>query len=133
MRTLTFILLALLISGTACTQTAGSQTAEGNGPTLSVEEFQAAITKGEALLVDVRTAPEYNSGHIPGSVNVDWTAHDYEARFAGLDPQRPLLIYCAVGGRSDQARAYLQGKGYTVQELDEGIAAWKQAGLPLER
>jgi rhodanese-related sulfurtransferase len=42
-------------------------------------------------------------------------------------------LYCAIGGRSDQAREYLQAKGYKAHDLEDGIAAWKEAGLPVER
>jgi phage shock protein E len=101
--------------------------------TLDIKEFLAAVEKAEGVLVDVRTPREYASGHIPGSINIDWTAADYEQKMAILDPKRPVLLYCAIGGRSDQAREYLQAKGYKAHDLEDGIAAWKEAGLPVER
>ena len=87
----------------------------------------------DILLIDVRTPREYAAGHIPGSVNIDWTAPDHEAKFTGLDPDRPLLLYCAVGGRSDQARVFLEEKGFRAQHLDGGIDAWKEAGFEVEK
>ena len=100
---------------------------------LEAAEFQAAIENGKALLIDVRTPREFAAGHIPGSVNIDWTAPDYEAQFAKLDPNRPVLLYCAMGGRSDQAREYLSSKGYHAQQLEGGIKAWEEAGNPVEK
>lgn len=96
-------------------------------------EFQQAMSAGDALLIDVRTEREYASGHIPGSINLDWTATDYEAEFGALDKKTPLLLYCHGGGRSDQAKEYLEGKGYDVKHLVEGYMSWKEAGLPTTR
>lgn len=131
-----YLIVAMMLPITGCSQnpstTGGSELLQQQ-QILAPAEFQVAIDNGNAVLVDVRTPQEYASGHIPGSINLDWTAPDYEQRFAGLDRERPVLVYCAIGGRSDQARAYLQEKGYQVIELEDGIASWKKAGLPLER
>ncbi|MCB9183729.1 MAG: rhodanese-like domain-containing protein [Flavobacteriales bacterium] len=97
---------------------------------LTPAQFKEAIAKGDAVLVDVRTPTEYASGHIDGSINVDWTAKEYEAAFAQLDPKKPVLLYCHGGGRSEQALEYLESKGYKARHLGGGITAWKKAGLP---
>lgn len=98
---------------------------------LTPKTFEEAIAKGDAVLVDVRTPAEYGSGHIDGSINVDWTGKDYETAFAKLDPNKPVLLYCHGGGRSEQALEYLESKGYKARHLGGGITAWKQAGLPV--
>lgn len=118
MRTLAMIMSAAL------TITAVAQTE------LTPAEFEAAIAKGDAVLVDVRTPSEYASGHLEGSVNIDWTAKEYEAAFGELDPKKPVLLYCHGGGRSEQALEYLEGKGFRARHLGGGITAWKKAGLP---
>ncbi len=130
-------MIAILFTVFSCAFAIGQGTAAVPKPklaaTLTLEEFRRELARGEAILVDVRTPREYASGHIPGSINLDWTARNYEELFAGLDPAKPLLLYCAVGGRSDQAREYLQARGYMVHDLEDGIGAWKDAGSPLER
>lgn len=98
---------------------------------MDASSFNASIEKGEARLIDVRTPAEFASGHIKGAENMDWTAADYEKKFATLDAARPVLLYCASGGRSDQAKEYLEGKGFKVAHLVDGIAGWKKAGLPV--
>jgi rhodanese-related sulfurtransferase len=125
------LLAAMVLSLTACTQTKSPE--HSTKSTLTVQEFNEALKNDDVLLVDVRTPQEYSSGHIPGSINVDWTGNDYEAQFAELDTTKHLLLYCAIGGRSDQAREYLEGKGYRVQDLEDGIKAWKEAGMPVEK
>ncbi len=121
---------SITILALACSTAVSAQT---DGRELAPEAFQSAIAEGKAVLVDVRTPAEYASGHIAGSVNIDWSAKDYEAGFSQLDPNKPVLLYCLGGGRSEQAMEYLEGKGYSAAHLQGGISAWKKAGLPTER
>lgn len=104
-----------------------------NGTELDPVAFKAAIAEGTAILVDVRTPKEHASGHLEGSVNIDWTAKDYEAAFAKLDPKTPVLLYCHGGGRSEQALEYLLGKGFNARHLKGGYVAWKEAGYTVVR
>jgi rhodanese-related sulfurtransferase len=134
---LILLVLAAITTTTACDDTGQRSSNEAPSAqlaktTLDAHAFRAAIEMG-AILVDVRMPGEFASGHIPGSINLDWTARNHEALFAQLDRARSVLLYCASGGRSDQARDYLVARGYKVQHLDEGIAAWKEAGYPIER
>jgi rhodanese-related sulfurtransferase len=110
----------------------GPQVTEQASGDLDPLAFKAEIDRGGARLIDVRTPREYAAGHIPGSENIDWTSPDFEAAFARLDPATPVLLYCLVGGRSEQAKEYLAGKGFRVKHLAEGYSAWKKAGLPVE-
>ncbi len=102
-------------------------------PELGPDEFKAAIDSPGVQLIDVRTPNEYAAGHIPGSINIDWTAPDYETTFVKLDADRPVLLYCAMGGRSEQALEYLTSKGYKVQHLEGGFNAWKEGGGAVEK
>ncbi|MGB2711614.1 MAG: rhodanese-like domain-containing protein, partial [Conexibacter sp.] len=56
---------------------------------------------------------------------------ELSARAEELDAARPLLVYCHSGSRSAMAAAALRGAGYDAHNLDGGIVAWKQAGLPV--
>ncbi len=135
-----FAILALTAL-TACSQGGTQQskagtatgTAEQAPEALDAKSFQEAIGQGKALLVDVRTPAEYASGHLEGSLNVDWTGPNYEAEFAKLPKDQPLLLYCRSGGRSGQALEYLKSKGYQVQHMDGGIGAWMNADLPVTK
>lgn len=130
-----------ILALTACSQAATDQPAkvgteqatEQTTVNLTPQAFKQAVDKQEALLVDVRTPAEYASGHLAGSINVDWTASGYEAEFAKLPKDKPLLLYCRSGGRSGQALEYLQAKGYQVQHMEGGIGAWMNAGLPVTK
>ncbi|MCB0765424.1 MAG: rhodanese-like domain-containing protein [Flavobacteriales bacterium] len=128
MRPSIFLFAILTFALHACAQSAQHVKRD-----LDPKEFQQAIEEGDAMLIDVRTDREYASGHIPGSVNIDWTAPDYETKFGALDKERPVLLYCHGGGRSDQAKEYLEANGFDVKHLAEGFVAWKGAGLPTTR
>ncbi len=122
--------LVLITAGCSNAQT-GSGPEVKNATDIEASAFNTRIAKGDAHLIDVRTAAEFASGHIQGAENIDWTAAEYEKNFAKLDPKEPVLVYCATGGRSDQAKEYLMEKGFTVVQLLDGIAGWKKAGFPV--
>ena len=83
-------------------------------------------------LVDVRTPQEWGTGHIEGASHIDWFDDDFKERVAKLDKTRPVRLYCAAGGRSEEARELLREMGFKdVKDLDGGMSAWKKAGAPV--
>ncbi|MCK6543206.1 thioredoxin domain-containing protein [bacterium] len=104
-----------------------------NAAFLSTSAFADSIKKSpDALLIDVRTRKEYLSGHIPGAENINWANMGlFEYRADRWDPEKPILLYCSVGGRSTGARRGLIKKGFKrVYELDGGFISWRAAGYP---
>lgn len=87
-------------------------------------EFAKSIADGKTQIVDVRTAAEYKSGHIPGAVNMDVKGADFDTKSASLDKSRPVAVYCRSGARSKTAARKLAENGYQVIELDRGITNW---------
>lgn len=87
------------------------------------------------LVVDVRTIEEYAEGRLPGSRRIELGR--LEAALDGgelPEPTAPLLVYCRSGRRSAQAAALLAERGHTqVYDLEGGITAWTEAGLPVAR
>ncbi len=78
------------------------------------------------VIVDVRERSEYCPGHIPGASNYPWNSGVFQARWAELSPDAPILSVCGSGGRSNQAAAFLDGKGYArVYDMLGGMSAWK--------
>lgn len=76
-----------------------------------------------AILLDVRTSQEYQSGHIPGSTNIPLQTIDKISSVA-KDKAVPLYVYCHSGARSRQAAGALQRMGYTNVTNIGGIAAY---------
>jgi rhodanese-related sulfurtransferase/rubrerythrin len=81
-------------------------------------------TRADAfMLLDVRQPEEYESEHLPGAKLVPLS--ELGARLSELDPEKPTIVYCAIGGRSRVASQVLAGKGFKeVFNLSGGIKAW---------
>ena len=94
---------------------------------MNVDEAKKFITRhpeGAYTLLDVRQPGEYEGEHIPGAKLVPLPALKDGLR--QLDSQKPVLVYCAVGGRSLAAAQLLSGFGFQeVYNLQGGIKAWQ--------
>ena len=73
----------------------------------------------EAVLIDVRTPSEFETGHIPGAVNVPLAS--LRGRLAQLDRAKSFYIYCKVGLRSYLAYRILVQNGFKAATLAGGI------------
>lgn len=107
--------------------------AEKNTETLlSAKDFESKFKATEsAILLDVRTPEEIAGGKIAGAQNIVWD-DSFADNLSTLE-HKPIFVYCGSGIRSAKAAAVLREKGYTeVFELDGGIKAWKEAGMPVE-
>lgn len=100
---------------------------------LSVAEFEKRINTQQQLL-DVRTAKEFQSGHLKNALQADWLKKaEFADRVKYLDKSKPVLVYCASGIRSGAAAKWLHENGFTnVQNLSGGITAWKMDGKPVD-
>lgn len=97
---------------------------------LSPRDVQAALSAGEALLIDVREPGEFAAERIHGAVNYPLSTFDPTALLSSLDPAR-VILSCGSGKRSAMAAARCQQAGFAVgRHLAGGIGAWKAAGLP---
>lgn len=77
----------------------------------------------DVLFLDVRTAMEYNAGHIEGALNMPWPS-EIMAFHAQL-PNKMIIVYCASGGRSASASAYLTNAGHSdIFNMLGGYSAW---------
>lgn len=92
------------------------------------------INRRDAVVLDVREAGEFSEGHITGA------RHIPQAQLAGrlkeLDKVKgkPIIVACATGNRSRSAAAALEKNGHAeVFNLEGGLAAWRQAGMPVEK
>jgi rhodanese-related sulfurtransferase len=104
------------------------------GPWVSTTQATHLINREEALVVDVREANEFAAGHVLGAKNLPLARLDASGAELAKRKERPLIVYCDGGERSARALAALKKQGFTrVANLSGGIAAWQQAGLPVEK
>jgi rhodanese-related sulfurtransferase len=88
--------------------------------------------EGDAVLVDVREHQELAQARINGAVHVPLSTFD-PAQLPTADGKK-IVILCAHGNRSQQLGQYLIEQGILAEayNLTGGLAAWVQAGLPLD-
>lgn len=94
------------------------------------------------VLIDVREPAEYDTGHLPGAINIprgvlEFQVDAHPAVANVTDPalahrERPVVVYCRTGGRAALAAVALQGLGFSdVRSIAGGITGWTEAGLPV--
>lgn len=76
-------------------------------------ETAVAYMKQGALLIDVRTPAEYNSGHLQGAINMPLQQLDSLIAARVEDKSQVLLLHCQSGARSSAAKNRLNAMGYT--------------------
>jgi rhodanese-related sulfurtransferase len=99
-------------------------------PRISAHDLADQLAEQRVQVIDVREPMEYAGGHIAGSLNVPLS------RISQADlPRGPLVLVCHSGNRSAQALAQLlqQGHPHPLSDLEGGIPAWQQAGLPVHK
>jgi rhodanese-related sulfurtransferase len=101
-----------------------------HGGELPAEQLAEMLEKGDVDLIDVRREHEWDAGHIPGARRVE--VNDLPAEAEKLDRERPVVLYCRSGSRSELAADALREGGFDVQALEGGISAWAKEGRPLE-
>jgi len=109
-------------------------------PRMPHDQAASMIESGQALAVDVRDAPEVEqNGKVPGAVHVsrgmlefraDPESPYHDARFA---KDKPVILYCASGGRSALAAKTLKDMGYTQVYNLGGFKDWVEAGGAVEK
>ena len=98
---------------------------------LSPEETQAALEDG-ALVIDIRPVHQRDAdGLIPGAAIIDRNVLEW--RLDDVEPDRQVIVVCNEGYASSLAASTLVDLGYRrAGDLDGGVQAWLQAGLPTE-
>lgn len=116
------VALVLVVVGVFAVSRVNTETISRDS--LSAVDFEKALRKNiDAVLVDVRTEEEYQSGHIPGAINVDYETSDFKQHVQALDRTKTYYLYCRSGRRSAAAKDIFQSLGFThVFDLQSGIS-----------
>ncbi|MBN2128801.1 MAG: hypothetical protein JW741_04865 [Sedimentisphaerales bacterium] len=101
---------------------------------VTAEQARDLIDSTDGLIViDVREPSEYCDavGHIPGAVNYPWNSGVLPARYEELPPDRPILVVCRSGARSNAAATFLDRRGFSnVYDMLGGMSAWTWETAP---
>ncbi|MBD3308935.1 sulfurtransferase [candidate division KSB3 bacterium] len=88
------------------------------------QQYIADHDEGSFTILDVRQPKEYKEEHLPGSTLIPLP--ELNDRLAELEKEKPIIVYCAVGGRSRMAAQLLAGQDFKeVYNLKGGIKAWQ--------
>jgi rhodanese-related sulfurtransferase len=109
--------------------------ANNTSTTIDIEKAKELWDSG-VLFVDSRSASNYNSGHIPGAINID-VRKNFEAEFSNqVSKDQEVVIYCSGRGctRSISAINIATSLGYQkLYRFKDGIAGWTFANLPTKK
>jgi rhodanese-related sulfurtransferase len=99
---------------------------------LNVAEFAKMAANKQNVILDVRTAGEFERGHIAGAVNLDYLSPYFAQKARALDKSKTYLVHCATGVRSARACAKLSQLDFPkLYNLTGGFKAWVKAGEPM--
>ena len=101
-----------------------------HGGELPPERLAEMLDEGTVELIDVRRPHEWEAGRIPGAHQVE--VNELPAFAEQLDRDRPVVLYCRSGSRSELAADALVAAGFEAHALAGGITAWAEQGRPLE-
>ncbi|HEY8750129.1 MAG TPA: rhodanese-like domain-containing protein [Tepidisphaeraceae bacterium] len=123
------LLLGVLI-GTATL----AQTTKPAVKQIDIDQFDKLRQEKNNVVLDVRTAQEFNQGHVPGAVNVDISDPQFKTKIAALDKSKTYLVHCAKGVRSARATKIMAPLGFTdILDYHGGFDEWKKSSKPVEK
>jgi rhodanese-related sulfurtransferase len=131
------VAVVALVGGTIGYVFLGSSSTQANAEasfrTVTPLEAKALIeSRNDLVLVDVRSPEEFQGGSLPGATLIPFW--DFAKGRFELPKDKPILLVCAVGGRSLACGQILASKGYReVYNLKGGLDAWAEQRVPLPR
>ncbi|MBP6470639.1 MAG: rhodanese-like domain-containing protein [Chloroflexi bacterium] len=123
-------------SSTAAPEVAAPVAAAADGAlnlpdTVDAQTVYDIKDRADVVVFDVREQDEYDAGHIPGVTLIP--LGEVPNRLSEIPKDKTVIMTCRSGNRSGQAADFLRQNGYTnVHNMEGGIVAWQQAGLPVE-
>jgi rhodanese-related sulfurtransferase len=97
---------------------------------LAPDRVKELADAGQVELIDVRRDYEWEAGHLAGARHVE--VNDLTSEAGSIAKDRRVVFYCRSGNRSGMAAQAFREAGWDAHNMAGGIAAWAEAGLPLE-
>lgn len=102
------------------------------GPSVGTLQATQLINGKQAQVLDVRASDDFAKGSLPGARNVPGAA--LKDRLGELRKDRPVIVVCNTGSSAGGSAAFLRANGFgEVYVLAGGLAAWREAGLPIRK
>jgi rhodanese-related sulfurtransferase len=127
-----YLVLAALVSGGLLLWPAVARST-GGASRVSPAEAVTLINRERAVIVDVGEPAEYAGGHAGGARNVPFGSLE-SSNDLPKNKALPVVLMCPTGARAARAVAILKKRGYErVSAVAGGLAAWRDANLPVEK
>lgn len=92
---------------------------------LSSEDFKKGMNDKDAVIIDVRTPGEFQSGKLKGARNIDIMGSGFMAQVQNLPKDKKYYVYCRSGNRSGQACEVMAKMGFqNLNNMAGGIMGW---------
>jgi rhodanese-related sulfurtransferase len=102
--------------------------------TSSDKGFEMLKSDKNIIVLDVRTADEFNSGHIKGAINIDVKLPDAFEKIDKLDHNSKYIVHCRTNHRSKVAVDHMLQSGFKdVYQMMDGMNGWSGKKLPVEK
>ncbi len=142
---LSLIMLLVLVSGgcrdnPAPSVVAPNSTSPANVPVINkvinVAQARSLIAEKQGrpdfVILDVRTAEEFASGHLQNAVNIDRYKPEFKSIISELNRNYTYLLVCRTANRSAQVAVIMKELGFReVYDLSGGIVQWEKDGNPI--
>lgn len=102
----------------------------GNGVT--PQKLSLLVSHDNAVVIDLRDTNAFKDGHIIGAKNIPFDQLDQNFQKLEIYKDKSLILVCANGQKTPALAAKLSKSGFSnVYLLTNGMAAWRQAGMPV--
>ena len=102
--------------------------------TLGTAQAVQLINREKAVVIDVCEPEEFAAGHVGGAKNIPLGQLQERLPQVAKNKAVPIILVCAKGARASRAAGIAKGLGYEkAQALAGGLAAWREANLPIEK
>ena len=117
-----FLVIILLISSNA----------KKGGKRISSQELVALSNEGKTVILDLRSADDFNEGRITNSINIPFKDLDDRSHEIPSNEEKQIVLICEMGSNSGNAGEQLMKFGFKdILILSGGISQWKMDNLPL--
>ena len=139
-----FIILTAIALAAGCGSAEKSTGKKNSGSVSNKKRVVKKIDPGEAhvlitenqdnkdfVVLDVRTAREFEDGYIEGAINLDFYDDDFQANLDKLEKNKTYLVYCRSANRSGESAKIMEELGFKkIYDMTGGIIEWQEQGFP---
>jgi rhodanese-related sulfurtransferase len=102
---------------------------------VSIDDVKKMIDNKEKIIIlDVRDKEEFETGYIPGAINLSRGMLEFKISTMIPDKNATIIVYCGIDLRGPLATKTLNEFGYkNAVNINGGLKAWKAAGYPIAK